>query len=151
MIYRSSVMGLFKHILVPTDFGEPSHRALELALELAGTHGADLTVMHACEIPVYPYEGMGALHIDLLTPLEELARKKLDELVSSLSQRGRSSKSVLKVGIPWQEILEVVRETQADLVVMGTHGRRGVTHALLGSVAEKMVRMSPVPVLTVRA
>ncbi|HEX7625358.1 MAG TPA: universal stress protein [Anaeromyxobacteraceae bacterium] len=144
-------MGLFKHILVPTDFGEPSQRAVELALELAKTHGAELTVMHTCEFPTYAYEGMGAFPTDLLTPIEELARKKLDELVSSLSQRGASPEGVLKLGTPWQEILHAIQETRADLVVMGTHGRRGVAHALLGSVAEKLVRMSPVPVLTVRA
>src|SRR5574342_1033725 len=144
-------MSSFKHILVPTDFGEPSQRALEIALELAGTLGANLTITHACEIPAYAYPGMAMAPVDLLSPLGDVARKKLDELVSSLSQRGRSCKGVLKVGIPWREGLEVVTETQADLVIMGTHGRRGVTHALLGSVAEKIVRMSPVPVLTVRA
>ena len=158
-------MGLFKHILVPTDFGEPSHRALEMAVELAQAHGADLTVLHTFEVPSYPYEPYGemselpgrllapveeAARKNLLMPLEEAARKKLDELVSSLSQRLPSTKGVLKVGIPWQEILAVVKEAQVDLLVMGTHGRRGMTHALLGSVAEKMVRMSPVPVLTVR-
>ena len=144
-------MGLFNHILVPTHFAEPSQRALELALELAGILGADLTIMHTCEIPAYAYPGLALAPIDLLSPIEDVARKKLDELVSSLSQRCRSCKGVLKVGIPWEEILEVVNQAQADLVIMGTHGRRGVTHALLGSVAEKLVRMSPVPVLTVRA
>jgi nucleotide-binding universal stress UspA family protein len=144
-------MALFKHILVPTDFGDPSQQALEIALELGRTLGAELTIMHACEIPAYAYPGMAVAPMDLLSPIEEAAGKKLDELVSTLSQRCRSCKGVLKVGIPWQEILEVVNETQADLVVMGTHGRRGVTHALLGSVAERIVRMSPVPVLTVRA
>jgi nucleotide-binding universal stress UspA family protein len=144
-------MALFKHILVPTDFGDPSQQALEIALELGRTLGAELTIMHTCEIPVYAYPGMAVAPMDLLSPIEDAAGKKLDDLVSTLSQRCRSCKGVLKVGIPWQEILEVVNETQADLVVMGTHGRRGVTHALLGSVAERIVRMSPVPVLTVRA
>lgn len=144
-------MSPFKHILVPTDFGEPSQRALEIALELAGTLGADLTIAHTCEIPAYAYPGLAMAPIDLLSPMEEVARKRLNELVSSLGQRCRSCKGVLKVGIPWEEILEVVKETQADLVIMGTHARHGVTHALLGSVAEKIVRMSPVPVLTVRA
>ena len=144
-------MGPFKHILVPTDFGEPSQRALEIALELAGTLGADLTIVHTCEIPAYAYPGLAMAPIDLLSPMEEVARKRLNELVSSLGQRCRSCRGVLRVGIPWEEILEVVKETQADLVIMGTHARHGVTHALLGSVAEKIVRMSPVPVLTVRA
>lgn len=143
-------MGLFTHILVPTDFGEPSRQALELAVELARIHEADLTLMHVCEVATYAYDGMIALPVDVMTPIEEAARKQLDELVSSTSQRCRCSRGVLKLGAAWEEILQAVRETQADLVVMGTHGRRGVTHALVGSVAEKMVRMSPVPVLTVR-
>ena len=58
--------------------------------------------------------------------------------------------ALLECGAPWREILRVVEETKPDLVVMGTHGRRGLGHALIGSVAEKLVRMSPAPVLTVR-
>jgi nucleotide-binding universal stress UspA family protein len=159
-------MGTFKHILVPTDFGEPSRRALQLAAELAGAHEAALTVMHAVEAPAYPYDSYGevsslpgdllrqveeATRRNQLAPLEDVARRRLDALASSVAPRCPRARTILKVGVVWQEILEAIEETRADLVVIGTHGRRGVTHALLGSVAEKMVRMSPVPVLTVRA
>ncbi len=97
----------FKHILVPTDFGEPSQRALDIPLELAGTLGADLTIMHTCEIPAYAYPGLAMGPIDLPSPLEDVARKKLDELASSLGQRCRSCKGVLKVGIPWQSAAQI--------------------------------------------
>jgi nucleotide-binding universal stress UspA family protein len=67
-----------------------------------------------------------------------------------VQQKLPQAKAILRSGVPWREILSAVEDVAADLVVMGTHGRRGVSHALLGSVAEKIVRLSPVPVLTVR-
>jgi nucleotide-binding universal stress UspA family protein len=142
---------LFKHILLATDFSEASQNALTLAVDMAHTLGCDLTVVHACEIPVYAYSELSMAPVDLLSPVVELAGEKLADLMTSLARRPPRAKSVLKVGVPWEEILAVAAETAADLIVMGTHGRRGVAHALLGSVAEKVVRMSPVPVMTVRA
>ncbi len=141
-------MSLFKHILVPTDFGQSSKKALDVAIELARTVGAEITILHTCEIPARAY---AITPVDLLSRLTDAARKELDDLVATLRQRCPSCDSVLKVGVPWEEILGAVAETGADLVVMGTHGHRGIAHTLLGSVAEKIVRMSPVPVLTVRS
>ena len=140
----------FKHILVPTDFGEPSGRAEKLALELAQSFNAMLTLLHAYEVPVYTYPQVDAIVVDLFTPIEQAAREQLDRELAALQLKIPNAKSILRSGIPWREILSVIDEIRPDLVVMGTHGRRGVTHALLGSVAEKVVRLSPVPVLTVR-
>lgn len=142
-------MATFRRILVPTDFGEPSEQALHIALEMARGSGAELVLLHTCEIPTYAYVGI-ASSVDLLSPLAELAGQKLDELLKSLRTEFPGARSMLKVGVPWEQILAAISEVGADLVVMGTHGRRGVAHALLGSVAEKIVRLSPVPVLTVR-
>jgi nucleotide-binding universal stress UspA family protein len=139
----------FHRILIPTDFSEPSEQALRIALEMARGAGADVVLLHICEIPTYAYVGI-ATPVDLLSPLAELAGQKLDELLKSLRTGFPGARSVLKVGVPWEQILATISEVGADLVVMGTHGRRGVAHALLGSVAEKIVRLSPVPVLTVR-
>jgi nucleotide-binding universal stress UspA family protein len=144
-------MGIFKHILVPTDFAESSEQAQKLALDMVRSSGSDLTVMHTCEVPVYAYTDMALAPIDLLSPVIDLAQKELAELMRRLRSDCPDAKSVLNVGVPWQQILAVVADTGVDLIVMGTHGRRGVSHALLGSVAEKIVRMSPVPVLTLRA
>ncbi len=144
-------MSLFKHVLVPTDFGQSSKKALDVAIELAYILGAHVTILHTCEIPAAAYSGMAVAPVDLLSPLTDAAKKELDELVASLRGRCSACNGVLKVGVPWEEILRTVAETGADLIVMGTHGRRGIAHALLGSVAEKIVRMSPIPVLTVRA
>jgi nucleotide-binding universal stress UspA family protein len=142
-------MSLFRRILVPTDFSEPSQRALQVAIEMARGSGAELVVLHTCEIPTYAFVDM-ASPVDLLSPLSELAGQKLDELLKSLRAEFPGARGVLKVGVPWEQILAAISEVGADLVVMGTHGRRGAAHALLGSVAEKIVRLSPVPVLTVR-
>jgi nucleotide-binding universal stress UspA family protein len=82
---------------------------------------------------------------------EQGARRALDEALSALRDRVPRLEGILRMGVPWEEILKAIAETHADLVVMGTHGRRGISHALIGSVAEKVVRASPVPVLSVHA
>jgi nucleotide-binding universal stress UspA family protein len=141
----------FKKILVPVDFGEPSNHALEVAIELAKRFDGTLTLVHTWEIPAYGYAGMEAVPMDLLTPLESVASEELESLLAKTRAELPATTAILKRGIPWREILSVIDETRPDVVVMGTHGRRGVGRALLGSVAEKVVRTSPVAVLTVHA
>jgi nucleotide-binding universal stress UspA family protein len=144
-------VAIFRHVLPATDFSEASQRALTLAAELARSSGSDLTVVHTCEVPVYAYTDMSFAPVDLLSPVVDLAEEKLGEVMRPLAAVCPAAKSVLKVGVPWEQILGAAAQAGADLIVMGTHGRRGVAHALLGSVAEKVVRLSTVPVLTVRA
>ena len=139
----------FKHILVATDFGDSSQGALDLAVELAQKFAASLTLVHSWEAPTYSYGGAYYLPADLITPIEEAARKHLQNAITALGQRVPNAKSVLRLGPAWEEILSAAREAEADLIVLGTHGRRGLDRALLGSVAEKVVRMAEVPVLTV--
>lgn len=140
-------MFVFKHVLVATDFSEASSFALELATSMARQSGAALTVVHACEVPIYPEAIPPA---DLLTPITAAAGRRLDGVVDGLRDRVPGAVPLLRVGAPWEEILAAAAEVGADLVVVGTHGRRGIAHAVLGSVAERVVRLSPVPVLTVR-
>jgi nucleotide-binding universal stress UspA family protein len=144
-------MGPFKSILVPVDFGEPSKKALELALGLAKQFGAEVTLLHTWEIPVYGYGAMEFSTMDMLTPIHVAAKELLDALVAETQRQHPETKGMLTRGVPWREILSVIEQSHPDLIVMGTHGRRGVGRAILGSVAEKIVRMSPVPVLTVRS
>ena len=144
-------MGLYHHILVPTDFSASSQRALDTAVSLALTFGAKLTITHACEVPGYAYVGMMSPPIDYLTPLREAGEELLQKTVASVRDKIPAATGVLRCGAPWQETLEVAREVSADLIVMGTHGRSGLALAFMGSVAEKVVRMSPIPVLTLRA
>jgi nucleotide-binding universal stress UspA family protein len=135
--------------LVPTDFGSPSGRAVETAAELARTFGSQLTLLHIWEIPVYPYMEFLLETPDLVASVEAAATQRLAEALAQVRKSVPDARSILKMGVPWQQILDTISKEQPDLVVMGTHGRKGVSHALLGSVAEKVVRLSPVPVMTV--
>jgi nucleotide-binding universal stress UspA family protein len=141
--------GRFKHVLVPTDFGEAAGRALAIAVDLATKWGSALTLLHTYEIPTYAYPGAMSVAVDLLTPVRNAAQARLDKELAELRTRLPRADGVLAVGVPWQEIERTIRETHADLVVMGTHGRHGLDRVLIGSVAEKVVRLSSVPVLTV--
>jgi nucleotide-binding universal stress UspA family protein len=142
-------MATFGHILAATDFSDVSRGALELAAALAGECGAELTLLHVCEISGYAQTG--PIPYDLVTPAAEEAQARLDELLLSVREVCPRAKGLVKVGVAWEQILAVAADTRADLVVMGTHGRRGISHALVGSVAERVVRLSPVAVLTVRS
>lgn len=143
-------MDAFKHILVPVDFEEPSQRALDFAVELATKLNASLTLVHVYEVPIYAYAGLVNTLPNLLPVIEEAAREQLTRSLSAVHSKLPKADAILRMGIPWDTIISAIGETGADLVVMGTHGRRGLSHALLGSVAEKVVRLSAVPVLTVR-
>jgi nucleotide-binding universal stress UspA family protein len=141
----------FKKILVPVDFGESSEHALETAIDLAKSFDGAVTIVHTWEVPPYAYSAMGVAPMDLHTPMERGAREALDALLQKTREQFPRTEGILKQGVAWREILSAIDEVRPDVVVMGTHGRRGVDRALLGSVAEKVVRMSPVAVLTVHA
>lgn len=139
----------FERILVASDFSDSSQRALELALGVAEKFGAELTLMHSWEAPDYSYAAGLYLSADVVAPIENAAIARLEEASAELKQRFPSARSLLRSGAAWEEVLAAAKEVKADLIVMGTHGRRGLERALLGSVAEKVVRLSTVPVLTV--
>jgi nucleotide-binding universal stress UspA family protein len=141
----------FKHILVATDFSSSSERALDLAVELAVSFDAKLTLLHVWEIQVYPYVDFVLSSADILRCVEEAARARLNTALEELHRRVPGARSLLKLGAAWEQILAAAESEQADVIVMGTHGHRGMKHLLLGSVAEKVVRLSHIPVLTVRA
>lgn len=144
-------MGLqFRHLLVPVDFGESSDEALEVAIELATRFDSRLTLLHVYEIPAYVYGGMTYATADLFAPIEEAAREHLAGTLRRVQKRLPRATAELRQGAPAVEVLAVVERLRPDLVVMGTHGRQGMRRMLLGSVAEKIVRLSTVPVLTVR-
>ena len=139
----------FERILVATDFSESSQLALELALDIAQKFGSELILVHSWEPPNYSYAAGLYVPLDVIAPIERAAVARLEEATAQLKQRFPAAKSLLRAGTPWEEVLGAARDIKADLIVMGTHGRRGLERALLGSVAEKVVRMSRVPVLTV--
>lgn len=136
-----------KHILVPTDFSDAADRALDTAIELARAFEARLTLLHVWSMPYTAYSEGLTWPVD---DMERAARRALDETLAKAIARYPRTEAVLRRDGDWAQILEVVRELGVDLVVMGTHGRRGLPRLVLGSVAERVVRMSPVPVLTVK-
>jgi nucleotide-binding universal stress UspA family protein len=138
----------FERILVATDFADSSRQALELALRIAEKFGSELTLVHSWEAPNYSYAAGLYLPVDVIAPIERAAVARLEEAMAELKQRFPAAKSLLRAGVPWEEVLSAAAQIKADLIVMGTHGRRGLERALLGSVAEKVVRMARVPVLT---
>lgn len=139
----------FTKVLVGTDFSESASHAVEMAVDVAGRYGAKLVVVHSWDVPSLGYGGMMEAPVDFITPLEEAARQQLEELTRELRKTRPDVEALLYQGVAWDKLLAAVEETKADLVVVGTHGRTGIRRALLGSVAERVVRLSPVPVLTV--
>jgi nucleotide-binding universal stress UspA family protein len=143
-------MAVATRILVPVDFSEMSQKALDYALDLGAKLGASVHVVHVCPLLYY------ALGADLPDDpaferkLKEQLRHKLEALQKSLSDRGHKITTSLVDGNPGQQISEVATQQGADLIVMATHGRTGMQHLMLGSVAERVVRTAKLPVLTVR-
>jgi nucleotide-binding universal stress UspA family protein len=140
---------MFKHILIPTDFGDAAEHALDVGIELATRYEAKLTLLHVYQLFVpMPYTEAVSYPFQ---EVEKRAQKVLDENVARAAKRYARCEGVLRPGTAADEIVTLARELGADLIVMGTHGRRGVSRALIGSVAERVVRTSPVPVLTLGA
>lgn len=138
---------MFKHILTATDFGAPAQRAIDVAIELARKFDAKLSVLHVYPIVLAMPYGSG-----FAWPHEQIAagaRDSLAEHMVSVRARYSGCKSVLRPGIPSDEIDTFARESDVDLIVMGTQGLRGLPRFMLGSTAERVVRMSKIPVLTV--
>lgn len=135
-----------EHILVPTDFSEPSENALALALDIARAFQARVTLLHAWSIPETAYLEAVSWPID---ELQQAAQSSLDQATARAKVRYPKVDAVLREGKDWRVVLDVVKSSGCDLVVMGTHGRRGLPRLVLGSVAEKVVRLAAVPVMTV--
>ena len=139
-----------RKILVPTDFTDTSDKALDFAIELAQKFNASITVMHAYEIPVIGFpDGSLVATAEIASRIQDAGRTGLDAAVSIRSSRGVPLETVLREGNPAEEIRAVAEEMSADVIVIGTHGRRGLARALLGSVAENVIRTVTRPVLTI--
>ncbi len=145
-------------ILVPIDFSAHADRALRYATTLADRFNATVEVLHVVEDPfvsgAWAPEAVAPNIPELLADLVAAARGKLDDLKAAAIAKGvRLKTTVLTTvvsGRPADTIADFARTERFDLIVMGTHGRTGLSHALLGSVAERVVRTAPCPVLTVR-
>ncbi len=144
-------MASWRKILCGVDFGEASRLALEEAADLARRFGAELVLAHAFEPPPPMAADALVASPDLVEQTRAELRRKLDGWAAEAGRRaGRPVRSHLASGEPARELVRLAREEGADLVVVGTHGRKGLKHLVLGSVAEKVVRAAPGPVLVVR-
>jgi universal stress protein A len=144
----------FRKILCPTDFSEPSHAALKAASELALHFGSELWFLHA--VTPAPVMGTGMEPPPVNTALydQELlssTKKSLEEVITRLELQEVATHQIVLIGDPADAILRTAEEKRPDLIVITTHGRTGLGHFVFGSVAEKVVRLSPCPVLTIRS
>lgn len=145
-------MSLPHVILVPTDFGDPSEAALDCALEYASMLGAQIVLMHAYEMPIVGFpESAVVASAELTARILENAKEDLDRQIASRAESEVVLRGLIKQGDPADMVIEAAEEVGAELICLGTHGRRGLPRMLLGSVAERVVRASQVPVLTIHA
>jgi nucleotide-binding universal stress UspA family protein len=145
-------MNLPKIILVPTDFSVASEAALDQAIGLASKLGGKVYVLHAYQLPVVGFpDGVLVPTAEIASRVISWAQGELAACVAKRKECGVELLPILKQADPREAALAVAEEISADLIVMGTHGRRGIARALIGSVAESVVRTSAVPVMTVHA
>jgi nucleotide-binding universal stress UspA family protein len=142
-----------QHFLVPIDFSAYADQALEYAIALAQKLQARLTLLHVIQpLPISGTDmGMGTvLPYTYFEELETALHQALEKKLQRVHQAGLEGDYVLVHGIPFQVIIDTAAAQHMDLIIMGTHGRTGLTHMLMGSVAEKVVRLGPCPVLVTR-
>lgn len=141
-----------KKILLPTDFSEGSEAAVSYVLSLAGKYDAHIDILHI----IHEYGDMTDFYVPHISydviekGMEEAARTNMEHFCKENIEGKAEFEIHTRKGTPFLEIIEAARDLESDLIVMGTHGRTGIDHILFGSTAEKVVRKSPVPVLTVR-
>ena len=142
-----------KRILVPTDFSANSKHALSYACAFAEQFGAELHLLHVLQdlVAMVPEPGLAfPAPGEYMIQLQESAEKGLEEFLDRSWAEKQTVVRALRQGPPFVEIVRYAKESEIDLVVLSTHGRSGLAHVLLGSVAERVVRKAPCPVLTVR-
>ncbi len=145
-----------KKILVTTDFSESSIHAIDCAVALALDKGAELYVLHVVEkFMDYPllYSDVVPFRVPARDAYREIEDRTKERIASSLGEhdaRGLEARALVTTGSPHVEIIRAAEREEIDLIVIATHGRSGITHAILGSTAEKVVRRSPCPVLVIR-
>ena len=143
-------MTLFNKILLPTDFSDHANEALRYATQLAQTHAASLCLVHAYDLLPYALPEGPIMDAQQLEAVRAAFQKQLEQLRQKAVAAGASRvETQLLQGPASSEIVRVASDQGFDLIVMGTHGRTGLAHLLIGSVTEKVVRKAPCPVLTI--
>jgi nucleotide-binding universal stress UspA family protein len=140
-----------KRILCPTDFSASAAAAERQAASLASALGAEVLLIHvASEAPLWREGMITTTFKQVFEGQRKWAEAELARRAHVLTDQGLVARSVVKVGVAWSEIIRAAADEHADLIVMGTQGRSGLERFLMGSVAERVLRVAPCPVLTVR-
>jgi len=140
-----------QHFLVPIDFSTYAEQALDYAVTLAKQLQARVTLLHVIQPPLIAGADMGVWPSPaFVEELEAAVTRDLEGYLARVTAAGLEGEIAVVHGVPFQEILDTTKARQVDLIIMGTHGRTGLPHILLGSVAEKVVRLAPCPVLVAR-
>ncbi|MFN3530915.1 MAG: universal stress protein [Candidatus Brocadia sp.] len=140
-----------KNILCPIDYSVYSEMALKYAIEFAEKYEAKLYLMHVLDIRVYDISDPDLYNVSIVdTETIEKLRERLLRCVNEDTKGRIPVEAIIIQGVPFAEIIKASRDYKIDLIVLGTHGRTGLSHAIMGSVAEKVVRKAPCPVLTIR-
>jgi len=145
-------MDKLSRILVPTDFSEGSQTALEYACGLAKPFDAEIHLLHVIANDTaiaMGSDGFFSVSDDILNDIRAGVKKKLEETADKISTSVRNIVTVVREGPPFSEIVQYAKANDIDMIVLGTHGRTGISHLLIGSVAEKVVRKARIPVVTV--
>lgn len=148
-----------RSLLVPVDFSSCSNTAAAWAADLAARFGAAVTLLHIVELPrgldraalVNPGGAADVAMLPIGDWASDSGRKQLNRMARSLASRGVQIDLRVEEGAPVQTILSIADELQPDAIVMGTHGRKGLAHAFMGSVAERVVRGATCPVITLKS
>lgn len=141
----------YKCLLCPVDFSDISNHAFQIAIDLALRFKADLHVIHVFQLPASAFpEGVYDAPDGMETKIESELLNRLDEFVNNNTTPKTNITTGIYEGIPHVEIIRSADENNVDMVIMGTHGRTGLSQVLLGSVAERVIRTSSIPVLLVR-
>lgn len=145
---------VLKRILVPTDFSEYSEAAIHMALSLAKRFESEIYFLNVCP-PEFTFHSGIKTGVHKEEKIEEKEEQKkhrafLEDFMKKFNLNGLRVNYLVKFGPPFLEIIIAAKEIKADLIVMGTHGKTGIIQAMIGSVAEKVVRKAPCPVLTVK-
>lgn len=135
-----------QHILVPLDFSADAEQALTCAMEIAQAFQARLTLMHVLYLPWTTEVNLSAYVADM----EAGAQQEMKACQKRVQEAGLTVDTMIVSGTPFREISETAKTQQVDLIVMGTHGRTGMEHLLIGSVAERVVRLATCPVMVTR-
>lgn len=137
----------YNNILIPTDGSEESEVTINHGKELANKFDAEIHVIHIVDVRV---NNTHDIYEHVVEELEEIGEKAVEDVIGKFEDEKIKTFSKVKEGIPHREIIQYSNENEIDLILMGTHGRTGLDRLLLGSTAEKVLRTSEVPVMTVR-